>query len=162
MEPTELLNRLPEIAKTQWAARRDRVTEQRRQLSIRRMENDTLNRDTIAAKVKGELSQEDFDTMKQSMQQEAEAIETQRKALDLGHATMEDLTGASQKYYLNLVETWQKTSINECQRLQNAVFPDGLTYGVRNRFFAPQNSSVCADVRSLSDGLEEFGCGGWI
>ena len=124
------------------------------------MENDTLNRDTIAAKVKGELSQEDFDTMKQSIKQEAEAIETQRKALDLEHATMEDLTGASQKYYLNLVETWQKVSINERQRLQNAVFPDGLTYSVRNRFFEPQNSSVCADVRSLLDGLEEFGCGG--
>jgi hypothetical protein len=44
-EPTtELLTRLPEIAKAEWAGRRDRVTEQRRQLSIRHAENDTLNR----------------------------------------------------------------------------------------------------------------------
>jgi hypothetical protein len=42
--------------------------------------------------------------MKQSINQEAEAIETQRKALDLEHPTMEDLIGALQKYYLNLAE----------------------------------------------------------
>jgi site-specific DNA recombinase len=162
-EPTtELLTRLPEIAKAQWAGRRDRITEARRQLSIRQTENDTLNRTAITAKLKGELSQEDFDTMKETIKKEAEAIETERKSLDSEHATMEDLIGASQKYYLNLVQTWQKASINERQQLQNAVFPDGLAYSVKNRFFEPQNSSVCADVRSLLDGLEEFGCGGWI
>jgi len=108
------------------------------------------------------MSQEDFDTIKQTIRQEAEAIETERKSLESEHQTMEDLIGASERYYLNLVETWQKAGINERQQLQNAVFPDGLVYTVKNRFFEPQNSSVCADVRSLLDGLEEVGCGGWI
>ena len=144
------------------SAFRESVVEERRQLSIRQTENDTLNRTAITAKLKGELSQEDFDTMKQTIRQEAEAIETLRKLLDSEHATMEDLIDGSQKYYLNLVQTWQKAGINERQQLQNAVFPDGLAYSVRNRFFEPQNSSVCADIRSLLDGFEEVGCGGWI
>ena len=64
-EPTtELLMRLPEIAKAQWAVRRDRITGQRRQLSVRQAENDGLNRTAITAKLKGELSPEDFATMK--------------------------------------------------------------------------------------------------
>jgi hypothetical protein len=113
-----------------------------------------LNRNAIKAKVEGKLSDEDFATMKESIRLETAAIEEQRKSLDSEAATMQELIDGSQNYYLNLVQSWMKAGVNEKQQLQNAVFPDGLAYSLKNRFFEPQNSSVWADVRALLDELE--------
>jgi hypothetical protein len=74
---------------------------QRRQLSERQSKNDTLNRNTITAKLEGKLSDEDFNTMKESIRREASAIEKQRKLLDSEEATMQELIEGSKRYVLN-------------------------------------------------------------
>jgi hypothetical protein len=64
---TDLMVRLPDIAPRNWENRRDSLIVQRRQLSERQSKNDTLNRNTITAKLEGKLSDEDFNTMKESI-----------------------------------------------------------------------------------------------
>ena len=65
MNPTqELLNRLPEIAKTYWKSRLERITSEKRTLSNRLTNVRTLNQKIVLQKVKGELAAEDFDMAK--------------------------------------------------------------------------------------------------
>ena len=71
LEPTqELLNQLPEIAKTYWAHRLERIKSERMNLSRRISQNKTLNQRIVMQKVKGELSPEDFDAAKATVAQE--------------------------------------------------------------------------------------------
>jgi len=60
-EPTtEYLALLPELAKEVWAKRQERAKQDSRALNIRLQEQKHLNSQAIKAKLKGELSAEDF------------------------------------------------------------------------------------------------------
>ena len=92
MEPTqELLRMLPEIAKKYWAKRLEHVTNERRRLSNRLAEIKTLNQRILLQKVNGELSAEDFATLKESVMQQQAEVETQQNVLDAETTTMQGL-----------------------------------------------------------------------
>jgi hypothetical protein len=66
-EPTtEYLALLPDLAKKVWAKRQERVKQDSRALNIRLQEQKHLNSQAIKAKLKGELSAEDFAALKQN------------------------------------------------------------------------------------------------
>jgi site-specific DNA recombinase len=70
-QPTmELLERLPEIAKQLWKVRQERVEQDSRALTIRLQDQKHLNSQAIEAKLKGELTEEDFATVKQNITEE--------------------------------------------------------------------------------------------
>jgi site-specific DNA recombinase len=81
-QPTmELLERLPEIAKQLWKVRQERVEQDSRALTIRLQDQRHLNSQAIKAKLKGELTEEDFATLKQNITEEAALIEKQLTSL---------------------------------------------------------------------------------
>ena len=83
MEPTqELLNRLPEITKTTYAKRLERITTQRRTPSAHVKQVKTLNQKILIQKVNGELSQEDFQVVKETVQQQLSELQTQLNDID--------------------------------------------------------------------------------
>ena len=82
MQPSEeALERLPEIAKKFWATRLNTLETDRRTLSERQARNKTLNRKILLQRVNGELSPEDFAALKETVEQEEEAIKTQQNSL---------------------------------------------------------------------------------
>jgi hypothetical protein len=82
MQPSaELLAQLPELVKTRWQKRNERAEAEKRQLTSRRTEQDTLNRKLIQKYVSGALSQEDFETLKRSITADLASIDAQLKAL---------------------------------------------------------------------------------
>jgi hypothetical protein len=158
MQPTaELLAQLPELVKTRWQKRNERAEAEKRQLTSRRTEQDTLNRKLIEKYVSAALSQEDFETLKQSITTELASIDAQLKALQEEQMTMQSLMEQAKMEVLELVKTWRESGIRQKQEIQTAIWEEGLRYSPTLRFFEPANKSLMQGIRKWMD--EELGIG---
>jgi hypothetical protein len=64
-QPTEeYLQRLPELVATAWEQRKGQTEQEQRQLTTRLNEQHALNKQAIEARVKGQISDQDFATLK--------------------------------------------------------------------------------------------------
>ena len=154
LQPTyELLQQLPEIAKRQWAAREQRVRQEQKSLKGRIVELKRLNLEGIKAKMRGELTQEDFESLKASNLEEIERLEKQVTSLESEISTVQQLISESEKELVDFQGAWKRGGINEKRELQTALFPDGLAFDATNGFLNHKNRQIMADLLAA---LREF------
>lgn len=154
MEPTqELLNRLPEIAKTYWAHRLERITTDRRVLSSRQADAKTLNQKILLQKVNGELSPEDFATLKETVTQQIAEVEAQLNALDAETSTVQGLLEETQRSIVDLVKAWRNGGVQQRQELAFSLYPEGLRYSPETKYFEPHNTLLMNSMHEMIDGL---------
>ncbi|MGB8913824.1 MAG: recombinase family protein [Candidatus Sulfotelmatobacter sp.] len=154
MEPTqELLNRLPEIAKTYWAHRLERITTDRRVLSSRQADAKTLNQKILLQKVNGELSAEDFATLKETVTQQIAEVEAQLNALDAETSTVQGLLEETQRSIVDLVKAWRTGGVQQRQELAFSLYPEGLRYSPETKYFEPHNTLLMSSMHEMIDGL---------
>jgi len=152
-EPTvEYLALLPDLAREVWAKRQERAKQDSRALNIRLQEQKHLNSQAIKAKLKGELSAEDFADLKQSITEETALIEKQLTALESERSTMEELIAQTQRELIDLPAAWRKGGLRERRELCEMLFPDGLVWGHEWGFLNSKNTSIMQD---LSDSLND-------
>ncbi|MFZ3264798.1 MAG: zinc ribbon domain-containing protein [Terriglobales bacterium] len=173
-QPTiESLERLPEIAKRQWAEREARIGQDSKVLRIRLGEITRLNSAAIKAKLTGQLTAEDFDSLKATNTEDAAKIEQQLTALESEKSMMQELIEQSQRELVDLVSAWRKAGISGRTELQNALFPDGLVWSHESGFLNSKNVGLMhawgeffqslGDSRtSLNDFFALFGVPGGI
>jgi site-specific DNA recombinase len=155
LQPTdEWLAQQHDIAARAWSQRQERTAQDRRTLTLRLQEQQTLNQNLILAKLKGEVTQADFDVVKPGIAQAIADLEASQKALEMESGTMTAFIDATALKVIDLVAAWRSAGISERQELQTAVFPDGLPYSVENCFFEPGNSSL---INEFSDLIQELG-----
>ncbi|MGC2743292.1 MAG: recombinase family protein, partial [Candidatus Angelobacter sp.] len=150
IEPTdEWLAEQHDIAARAWKQRQERTAQDRKALTMRLQEQNTLNQNLIIAKLRGEVSQADFDAVKPSITQAIAEIEASQKAMEMQSGTMAAFIEATERKTIELVATWRAAGISERQELQSAVFPDGLPYSVKHGFFEPGKSSIINDFSNM-------------
>jgi len=111
-QPTiALLERLPEIAKKQWSVREANMKQASKQLKSRLEEIRRLNSAAIKAKLTGELSAEDFDSLKTTNAADAAEIERQLSDLESQKNMMQQLIEQSERELVDLVNAWKRDSI---------------------------------------------------
>jgi len=153
-QPTdEFVAEKGKIAARAWEQRMARTADDSRALTLRLQEQITLNQKLILAKLKGEVSQSDFDAVKPGIDREIAAIEETKKALEMESATMSALIDAMKIKLVDLVATWRESGISERCELQNALFPEGLPYSSKHGFFEPGKSSL---INEFTDMLEQL------
>jgi site-specific DNA recombinase len=146
-QPTmELLERLPEIAKQLWKVRQERVQQDSRALTILLQDQKHLNSQAIKAKLKGELTEEDFATLKQNITDETALIEKQLTALESERSTMEELVAQSQRELVDLAAAWNKANLTQRRELCAMLFPDGLVWSQSWGFLNPKNHTIMQDL----------------
>ena len=155
-EPTvEFLKILPQIAQRQWSERESRIQKDSKSLHIRLEEIHRLNSAAIKAKLNGELTAEDFDSLKATNAVDSADIENQIKALESEKNMMNELIEQSQRELIDLVSAWKKAGITGRVELQKALFPDGLVWGHESGFLNSQNTKLMGDwgeyFQSLGD-----------
>lgn len=160
-QPTvEYLALLPSIAKEVWSKRQERAKQDSRALTIRLQEQKHLNSEAIKAKLKGELLQEDFDALKQSITEETALIEKQLSALESERSTMEELIAQTQRELIDLPAAWGKAGLSERQELFTMLFPAGLVYSHEWGFLNSLNETIMQDLRASwldADDPDKFG-----
>ncbi len=147
----ELLARLPDIARKHWQTREERTRQESRALNIRLQEQKRLNSAAIKAKLRGELSGEDFDCLKASIAEDTKIIEQQLTALESERSTMEELLAQTERELIDLVGAWDKAGVNQRRELCTALFPDGLVWSHEWGFLNHQNKSLMQDLRAFME-----------
>jgi hypothetical protein len=153
----DVLARLPSLAAATWAARKQTIADAAKQLTRRLTQQTTLNHRLIEAKLKGEISQADFQSMKASIDNEIAAIETERKSLDSEALTMESLIQQKDHEPVRLALVWRRATITQKIEMQRAFFSEGLVFSLKTLFFEPRNTLVMQRYGELFAALVEIG-----
>jgi hypothetical protein len=150
MQPTaELIAKLPDIAESNWKVRRKRIEDEQRTLQNRLNENNALNLRAIEARIKGDLSADDFEKFKGANNKTISDIEEQLKALQSECFTMAQLMADARRSIVNLAKTWLEADLARRQEIQTALFPDGLVFSPDSLFFEPRNHTLMQSVSEL-------------
>jgi hypothetical protein len=161
--PTEFMTEeLPEIAAREWQTRKERIAKDSEVLSKRLAEQRTLNQKAITAKLKGELAADDFETIKASVAEEMARIQEQITALDCERSTMEELLEQTKAQIIDFKAAWLSGSVNQRQEMAKALFPDGLVYSPKKRFFEPRNVTIFQMLQNWFADWKRNGRGDWI
>jgi site-specific DNA recombinase len=140
MEPTaEYLLQLPTIVAAQWKNHQERMEKEARQLSTRLTQQKALNQKAITAKLNGELSDEDFQLFKESLEAERTSIEQAQNRLKAERESLQQLLRGAERSAVDVLRAWQAGDVNQRQSLAKAFFPEGLFYGADLGFFEPRN-----------------------
>ena len=103
----------------------------------------------------GELTVEDFDSLKATNAKDSADIENQLKALESEKSMMNELIEQSKQELIDLVSAWRKAVITSRVELQKALFPDGLVWGHESGFLNSKNTKLMGDwgeyFQSLGD-----------
>jgi hypothetical protein len=116
-----------------------------------------LNRRLIEAKLRGEVSQADYQMMKSSIDTEMGLIEAERKSLDSEASTMESLIKKKDEEPVMVAHVWQRATFTQKIEMQRAFFPEGLVFSLKTLFFEPRNQSTMQRYSLLFDALVELG-----
>ena len=153
MKPTaEFLAMLPDLIAHRWQERKQKIASDASRLLARLDEQKTLNQRAVRAKVNGEISQADYDGLKDEIAAETERINAQIKALDSERDTMDELMRQARIEAVDLVGAWNKGNINQRREIVSGFFPDGLVFSHEKGFIEPANT-VLMDMfmRSLEE-----------
>ena len=153
----ELLNAVPKMVAAAWKHRAERAEEERRQVTARLNDQKALNQKTIEARVKGQISDEDFATMKKSVAAEIEAFEHQLRALDEEKNGMQELTQAYEYKVQNLAMFWQNANLKDRVELQFSLWSDGLRWTPKLAFLNTLNKSLFQQVEEMMRDLKVDG-----
>jgi site-specific DNA recombinase len=160
LAPTqELLAKLPQIAKSTWNVRQERITEEKKYLTRRHADENTLHSRAVEARVKGDIDQKDFEVLRDEISQKVETIEAQLRELESEQSTMKELMRQAELRVVNLAHAWQRAGISERQEIQSSIFPDGLRFSPENLFFEPGNNSLFSSLQELTRELVSSGRG---
>jgi site-specific DNA recombinase len=153
-----LLAKLPVLAARSWESRKERIAFDARALRRRLEDQQTLNRQTIEARVRGTLNDSDFRTMKASIDAEIERIQAQIRSLDSERCTMEDIVKQTEREVINFGESWKQANPKRKREIQAALFPEGLVYDQNSFFLNRFNRSLLIDLTEQTDPqfIEEY------
>lgn len=161
--PTQqFLNDLPRIAKTYWSLRLERIDNERRRLNTLLADARSLNQKILFKNLNGELTPEDFTTLKETVTKQKEDAETQLASLDSETATMQTLMEGTQREIVDLVGAWQRGGVQQRQELAFSLYPDGLYFSRETRYFEPRNTLLMNTMREMIKGIvagEDIGVG---
>jgi site-specific DNA recombinase len=158
MEPTaELLAELPQRIATRYAERQKQIASQATKLNSRLAEQHTLNQRAVMAKIKGELSAEEYEVFKEASDAEKSRINAEISTLNSEQSTMEELLRQAELDAVNLVAAWEKGNVNQRQELAKGFFPEGLVYSTEKGFFEPANTVITEMLIRFIDDYNNFG-----
>ena len=158
LEPIEdLLRPAPEIAAKGWELRREHHENELRQRNTRLAAQQAMNRKAIEARVQGHISNEEFSTMKASIQTDLEHIQEGLRALDKEHATMKELIENTHYKLRNLSFWWQAVGLQDLIELRFQLWPEGLRRAKSNHFLNTSNHSLYQQVEEMMRDLVGHG-----
>ncbi len=120
----------------------------------RRLEEQrALNLRTIKSRIDGHLSDEDFQTMKASIAEETARIEETIKSLDAEKSSYIDLMQQAEAEVISFEHAWREGGIHRKRELQNALFPEGLTWWIKRKVFETGKGLSIDDLGTVFDTL---------
>lgn len=141
-----LVNVLPVLAKANTKKRIEGVEHRQRHLSNQLAEKQAVRVKLITAKLNGQLNQEDFEVMRDSVVKDIEEIQAAQRALNAQAETFLHLTADTTRQTIPARTLWIAAPLSEKQTVQSVLFPEGICYRKDIGFFAPVTNALEAHV----------------
>ena len=91
--------------------------------------------------------------MKTSITEEMARIEETMKSLDAEKSSYRDLMQQAEAEVINFERAWREGGLHRKRELQNALFPEGLTWWVKRKVFETGKGLSIHDLGTVFDTL---------
>jgi DNA invertase Pin-like site-specific DNA recombinase len=151
LRPTPLMMAdFPSIMKEEWGKTSGDNDALLRRLKVDLREKNALHEKLVTAYLANDRAIVPvFEHMSQKFRDDIESLESQISEAQERKATFEELLAFSKALLVDVSTAWERADLDQKQRVQNALFPKGLSYD-------PQNGISNTDNDSLFSQLEGF------
>ena len=145
------------VLREEWSKRTGDGTVVLGRLRTQLKEQRDLQKKLVMAYLKGDKNIVPFfQPMNEGFETEIASLEAQIKEAEGEKATFEQLREFSKWALLNIPEAWAMATIDQKQRVQNALFPEGLKYHPQNGILNAENSCLYNDLEAFLGGKMEM------
>jgi len=91
--------------------------------------------------------------MKTSIAEEMARIEETMRSLDAEKSSYRDLMQQAEAEVINFEQAWREGGLHRKRELQNALFPEGLTWWIKRKVFETGKGLSIDDIGTVFDTL---------
>jgi hypothetical protein len=148
-----MVSEFPAILKQEWAKRTGDNAATVRKLKLDLQEKRSLQEKLLTAYLNRDKAiMPVFEQMNNNLKDEIVLIESQIAEAGMQKATFEELLGFSKSLLLDIPTAWERADVDQKQRVQNILFPEGLKYH-------PEKGILNSENYCLFNQLEDFSAG---
>ncbi len=140
----------PAIAAEVWARRRGDSGVANKELDVRLNEQKKLKAELLRAKLRGEVSQQDYVQANAEFDEEIEGIAQQISGLRWQRGTLDAFLGFSKLMLMDISAAWQRADAEQRLRVQKFLFRDGVAYRPDQKFLNTNNPTLFQHLRALT------------
>ena len=145
----------PKIAARVWKAKQGSSDLLFKKLSSQLEEQKKLKSNLVILRVKGDVTQDEFEEAKSAITKKIYELEDKLKALDSTRSTADSFVKFAELQLTDMAHVWRIASSEQRERVQNLLFQDGLEYSPESGFLNPSkpclfNALEAVDFQKVS------------
>ena len=145
----DIVSIFPKVAAKVWADSQGDWERNSKRLAARLEDQKKLKDELLKAKLRGEVSQADYEQANAAFSADIASAAEQLQASTVDGATMEAFIQFAELSLLDIAGTWQMASPENRQRVQNLLFEGGLHYSSENGILNRSNTSLFSMLESI-------------
>ena len=140
----------PKVAAKVWNSKQGDFEKKRTRLLARLEEHRALKSELLRSKLRGEVSQQDYEENNAEFAAEIGAIEAELRLIESDAGKMESFIRFAELRLVDMAQVWEIASPEQRQRVQNLLFGSGLNYSMSAGFLNHSKSCLFNVMESLS------------
>jgi site-specific DNA recombinase len=140
----------PKVAATVWNSKQGDMEKKRTKLLAQLEDHRALKSELLKAKLRGEVSQKDYEENNSEFVAEIGAIEAELRLIESDAGKLDAFIRFAELRLMDMAQAWEIASPEQRQRVQNLLFRDGLNYSMSTGFLNRSNSCLFTVLETLS------------
>jgi DNA invertase Pin-like site-specific DNA recombinase len=136
------LSEFPKIAAKVWAQKQGDSQAETERLKAQLEDRKFLKSELLKAKLRGEVSQADYEEANRGYSEDVSMIQEQLAILDASRVNFDAFVRFSELMLSDIAGAWQKANADQRQRVQNLLFQGGIHYSSERGFLNRSNHSL--------------------
>jgi hypothetical protein len=145
----EIVSIFPKVAAKVWSDTQGDSEKDRKRLTARLEEQKRLKGELLKAKLRGEVSQDDYEQANAEYSADIAVTMDQLQACSTGGATMDAFIRFAELTLLDIAGTWRVATPENRQKIQNLLFEGGLHYSKEGGILNRSNTSLFSMLESI-------------
>ena len=138
----ETVSEFPKVAARVWAAQQESAEKNSHKLSTRLQEQKRLKSELLRAKLRGEVSQDDYQQANGEFAREIADLERQLREIGAASTSADAFMQFCELSLADLAGLWQRASDGQKRRVQTLLFKTTLAYSSITKSLNPGNTSL--------------------
>ena len=140
----------PKVAAKVWNSKQGDFEKQRAKLAARLNEYRALKAELLKSKLRGEVSQLDYEESNTEFASEIAASEGELRLIESDAGKLDSFIRFAELRMMDMAQVWEIASPDQRQRVQNLLFSDGLNYSMKSGFLNRSKPSLFNALESIS------------